>query len=146
MLRVVLVDALEERLANESELAVLTALATGDALLTTVSTSETCCALISYKQERRVGATDGYGELTLDGSALRGIVAAARSLKVDGLWLDAWCYRSSGAYDHSDFCRTLREVSEGVEAVVWLPRPHPPKHCHPPPQLQHLPHSPSPAP
>ena len=119
----VLIDTLEQRLAAESEDAVLLALAAGDALLTTVCTTNVCCALVSYKQERRAGSTSGtLDALTIDGAALRGIVAAARSLKVDALWLDAWCYHSPGAYDHADFCRTLRDVAEGVEAVIWLPR------------------------
>ena len=38
------------------------------------------------------------------------------------LGLDVWCYRSCGEYDHEHFCKTLNDVIEGVEAVVWLPR------------------------
>ena len=126
-LRVVLVSLLEDRLAKQSEVDVLTALADGDTLTTTVRTSDVCCALVSYRQEAKPGATRAAGQhpyaaLTLDGAALRGIVSAARSLKVDALWLDAWCYRSCGEYDHEDFCQTLNDVIEGVEAVIWLPR------------------------
>ena len=121
-LRVVLVSQLEAWLATETELAVLTSLASSEDLLTTVDTAEVSCALVSYRQES--GTTAGeYDGVTLDDRALRGIVGAARLLKVGGIWLDAWCYRSgAGIYEHEDFCRTLSDVVEGVEAVVWLPR------------------------
>ena len=127
LIRVVLVNTLEEHLATVSEVAVLNWLACGDALTTKVSTSRVSCALVSYRQEPRdtsvFGTTSDFDKFTLDGAALRGIVAAARTLKVTALWLDAWCYRSDGdEYDHADFCRTLNDVVQGVEAVVWLPR------------------------
>ena len=123
-LRVILVATLEERLASESEVAVLTALANTDTLRTTVRSSDVRCALVSYRQEKHEGADDRvFGNLTLDGAALRGIVAAAHSLGVDAIWLDAWCYRApAGVYDHEDFCKTLSDVIEGVESVV---RQHP---------------------
>ena len=117
-LRVVYVADLEKRLASSSELALLTELAAGDSLLTTVLSSDVRCALVSYKQEQSAG-----NALTLDGPALRGVIAAARTLQVDALWMDAWCYRSeNGSYDHQDFTRTLRDVIGGIKAVVWLPR------------------------
>jgi hypothetical protein len=131
-LRVVLVALLEARLKSESEYSVLSTLAHKDSLLTTtVRTSEVRCALVSYKQEKgtdmpgkRIQGVDGtFDAFTLDGSALRGIVAAARSLGAEAVWLDAWCYRSpNGAYNHEDFCSTLNDVIEGVCSVVWLPR------------------------
>jgi hypothetical protein len=122
-IRVVLVETLEERLASHTDFAVLSALAHGDELLTTVSATASSCALVSYKQEREATNNDSFDEFTLDGRALRGIVAAARSLKMNAIWLDAWCYRSpNGAYDHEDFTRTLRQVVEGVDACIWLPR------------------------
>ena len=83
-LRVVLVSTLEQRLASESEGALLTALRDSNALLTTVSTANVRCALVSYRQENQAGA-DLSDTLTIDGAALRGIVSAARSLKVDAV-------------------------------------------------------------
>ena len=36
--------------------------------------------------------------------------------------LDAWCYHpEAGVYEHEDFVRSLRDVIEGVSAVIWLP-------------------------
>jgi hypothetical protein len=91
-LRVVLVAQLEERLASEDELAVLHALAAGT-MLTTLGTSDVYCGLVSYRQERGGGGDfDGF---TLDGAALRGLVSAAHSLKVDALWLDGDARESS---------------------------------------------------
>ena len=123
-IRAVLVATLEEQLRCASALEVLTALAGGDAWLTTVDTSEVCCALISYRQEAclqpatvstRSRRSGEYDALTLDGGALWGIVAAAHALKSEALWLDAWCYRPTTVeYDHTDFCRTLHG------AVWWV--------------------------
>ena len=127
-LRVVLLETLERQLASESDAAVLATLANGDTLLSDVRTMNVRSALVSYRQEKcalqKCGSGgDEFAAFTLDGAALRGIVAAARSLGVDAVWLDAWCYRSpAGKYEHEDFCKTLQDVVEGVEAVVWLPR------------------------
>ena len=129
-LRVVLVSRVEEQLAasnadtTASELAVLAQLAQGDTLLSTVRTSEVRCALVSYCHEPSSATQNStFDAFTLDGPALRGIVSAARSLQVDALWLDKWCYRDPGDdYDHDDFTQTLNAVVGGVEAVVWLPR------------------------
>ena len=121
-LRTVLVATIEERLAADSELSLLHTLANSDTLLTTVRTSDVRCALVSYRQEKQAGA-QAFGEYTLDGAALRSIVVAARSLEIEAIWLDAWCYRTcTEQYDHEDFCRTLNDVIAGVAAVVWLPQ------------------------
>ena len=129
-LRVVLVSRLEAWLVTEAELgkispelAVLTSLAKGEDMLTTVDTAEVSCALVSYRQEGPTTKSE-FDAVTLDGQALRGIVGAARRLQCDAVWLDAWCYRSraGGEYDHADFCQTLSDVVEGCEAVIWLPR------------------------
>ena len=128
-LRIVLVSRIEEQLDSNadttaSELAVLALLAQGDTLLSTVRTSEVRCALVSYCHEPGSATRDStFDAFTLDGPALRGIVAAARRLQVEALWCDKWCYRQPGdEYDHDDFTQTLNAVVGGVEAVVWLPR------------------------
>jgi hypothetical protein len=141
-LRVVLVEVLEQRLQTHSALDVLTELATNDHnLLTLVSTAKERCALVSYRQERGTSNSaarpstcfdcatkpdkhqaDSFSNFTLDGDAFQSVVASAKAHGIKGLWLDCWCYRFVGDYDHMDFCRTLHEVINGVDAVVWLPR------------------------
>mmetsp|Transcript_38088 Transcript_38088/g.99917 ORF Transcript_38088/g.99917 Transcript_38088/m.99917 type:complete len:599 (+) Transcript_38088:61-1857(+) len=133
---VVLVSALESRLASSTPEMLLRELAGSNALLSR-PTKGTRCALISYRQERglmsgaqhpasaagksRVSHAE-LSSLTLDGQALLGAVTAARNAGLDAVWLDAWCYRFDGEYDHHHFCQTLHSVLAGIEAVVWLPR------------------------
>ena len=122
--RVVKISTLEERLRTTSELEVLNLLTTTEELsemVSGLSASKVRCALISYRQER--GGGGEYDHLTLDGAALRGAISAAKGeLGAEALWLDAWCYRFNGEYNHDDFCRTLEAVLSGIFAVVWLPR------------------------
>jgi hypothetical protein len=76
--------------------------------------------LVSYRQER---PAEPYSALTLDGSALCGILDAAITFGAEAIWLDAWCYRNGPeGYDHDDFCSTLHSVLAGVAGVVWLPQ------------------------
>ena len=124
-IRCVRLDALKERLGTSTEKQVLSLLSRKDnPLLATVSTAAVKCVFVSYRQE--VGTQDvadaPYDEFTLDGNALRGIIAAATRLGAEAMWLDCWCYRYVGEYDHQAFCRTLHDVICGVHGVVWLPR------------------------
>ena len=116
-MRVVMIEAIERRLADTPPDALLRELADGEALLTT-PTGSTRTALISYRQERQYGDP----ELTLDGEALLSAIASAKQGGLDAFWLDAWCYRFTEPYDHHDFCSTLSKVLESVQAVVWLRR------------------------
>ena len=119
-LRVVRTDAIRARLASNevSEVALLHELASSDAMLETVSPSRVRCALVSYRQERATS-----DQLTLDKLALLGILEQADRLSVEALWLDCWCYRSMGDYNHSDFCMTLHSVLTGVHPVgPWYGR------------------------
>ena len=45
-----------------------------------------------------------FDRFTLDDGALAGVLSAARELGMDAIWLDAWCYRFEGNYNHDDFC------------------------------------------
>ena len=136
---IVYVSALEARLrANGAASDTLQILCETDELLTKgVSLNHVRCGLVSYRQEQldtgvRVAPHRRFqalreqrkdGRFTMDASALHSIVAAARQLGLDALWLDAWCYRvGESGYVHDDFCRQLHEVVSGVAAVVWLPR------------------------
>ena len=58
----------------------------------------------------------------LEPDAFVAAVSKAREAKVEALWLDAWCYRQEGEYDHSAFCAELGTVMRHVSAVIWLPR------------------------
>ena len=105
--------------------------------VSSVSLTDARCALVSYRQERGALASSSRGftssvarsvmeeqfeRFTLDGEALHSVVAAAKELQVEFVWLDAWCYKFIGEYNHSHFCRTLHAVVSGVVAIVWLPR------------------------
>ena len=57
-------------------------------------------AIISYRQVR-----SKHDPFTLDVDAFRAAVKRAREAKVDALWLDCWCYRREGEYDHA--CQVL---------------------------------------
>eukprot|EP00966_Prymnesium_polylepis_P147934 3417677-Prymnesium_polylepis.1 len=116
--KVVTVAAIEARLASISVDALLHELANSDELLITSPTDSMRTALISYRQE----ASCGESGLTLDGEALLSAIAAAKRGEIDAFWLDAWCYRSVGQYNHDDFCETLARVLSRVQAVVWLQR------------------------
>ena len=118
-LRAVRLSTLKERLSTASELDVLNTLATTQELVETIDANQVHCALISYRQER--GGDDAYGHLTLDSAALRGAMVAAQRLGAVALWIDVWCYRFDGDYDHDDFCQTLHSVLGAVSSVVWLP-------------------------
>ena len=124
-LRVITIEAIERRLAETGPNALLRELATSEALLTR-PTDSTNVALISYRQESSsssaAATADAEPDLTLDGEALLSAVAAAKRGGVDAVWLDAWCYRFTGEYDHEDFCETLGAVLTTIKAVVWLRR------------------------
>ncbi|KAL1526357.1 hypothetical protein AB1Y20_015071 [Prymnesium parvum] len=126
---VVVVSRLEARLAEVPPDQVLHELAVASGrspLCEEVDANQFRCALVSYRQEKSAGApptpADPTPDSTIDAEALVGVVEAAKQLDAEGLWLDAWCYRWRGAYDHDDFCRTLRHVVSTVHGVVWLPR------------------------
>jgi hypothetical protein len=74
-------------------------------------------AIISYRQQR-----DDRDSFTMDAAAFRSAVREAQKAGIAAVWLDAWCYRQSGPYDHSSFCEELGAVMNRVSAVVWLPR------------------------
>jgi len=116
---VVMVDKLDAALRERGAEAVLTSLFKGEApeLKATVAAASAAFALISYRQER-IKPDDGT---TMDCEALLSIVAKAQAAGVASLWLDCWCYRSTGEYDHADFCRTLGLVTKFANSVVWLP-------------------------
>ena len=57
----------------------------------------------------------------LDLAAFRAAVSKAQDANVDALWLDGWCYRQDGTYDHAAFCAELATVMRNVAAVIWLP-------------------------
>ena len=116
--RVVRLADIDAKLETCTAAEVLTELSTTDNLLWPVGHRR--CGLVSYRQEWAQAGE--YAGLTLDGPAFVGVLAAARSVGLEALWLDAWCYRFVGEYDHSDFCRTLHVVVTNVAAVVWLPR------------------------
>ena len=79
--------------------------------------SSTEFALVSYRQLAQ-GDADGY---TMDHEGMRSVFAAAEKAKIGSLWLDAWCFRFSGEYDHTAFCETLSAVVRKTKAVVWMP-------------------------
>ena len=113
LISVVMVQAIKEQLAGGTSEAEVLRLLDGDSLLMEVSSASVRCALVSYRQEPGPrGDPSGFGDFTLDGAALRGVLAQAETLGVDALWLDRWCYRwtPGEAYDHGDFCRTLSAV------------------------------------
>ena len=119
MLRCVSIDDMERRLQECSAKQVLMELSSRDDLICSMPAEVARCGLISYRQEWKV---DGdFDHLTLDGSAFTAVLAAAKSIGLKALWLDAWCYRFTGDYNHADFCSTLHDVITKVEAVVWLP-------------------------
>ena len=124
-MRVIMIEAIERRLAETSPNALLRELATSEALLTSPSNS-TRVALVSYRQESSsvsaASTADADPDLTLDGEAFLSAIAAAKRGGLDAVWLDAWCYRFTGEYDHENFCATLCEVISRVQAVVWLRR------------------------
>ena len=49
-------------------------------------------------------------------------MSKAREAGVDAIWMDGWCYRQQGPYNHAAFCAELAAVMRNVAAVVWLPR------------------------
>ena len=76
-------------------------------------------ALVSYRQQRSPG--DSF---TMDADAIRAVTERAARLGVEGLWLDAWCFRNEPGeeYDHAEFTATLTHVVTCASAVIWLPR------------------------
>ena len=113
------VTTLREKLRSMADLELLQLLGSDEhGLAKTFEASQ--CVLVSYRQER---PAEPYSALTLDGTALRGILAAATTFGAEAIWLDAWCYRNGPeGYDHDDFCSTLQSVLAGVAGVVWLPQ------------------------
>ena len=116
-LKVVTLDRLEKELASRSAASVMTALYTTDELLMSVNAAETSFAIISYRQVRCKS-----DDFTLGTDAFLDAVSKARKAGVDAIWLDGWCYRQEGPYNHADFCAELAAVMRNVAAVVWLPR------------------------
>lgn len=86
-----------------------------DAEATTVEKPD--FALISYRQQRAPS-----DQFTMDERALTSVVAVAKAAGVRSLWLDAWCHKVEGEYDHYAFCSTLTNVVRNARLVVWLPR------------------------
>ena len=134
-LTVVLVSDLRELLATEQPRAVMVLLHAEDSsLLKTVNPDVTSCALVSYRQEgdvtppsclamhRSKSTRLGFEDFTMDGKALQGVIDAAEAAGIEALWVDGWCYRSKGKYDHDDFCKALHAVITSVKSVIWLPR------------------------
>jgi hypothetical protein len=115
-MRVVRLEPLEERLQDATSKLVLEELANTDNLLQPLA-ADAKYALVSYRQE-----TSSVDALTLDGDALHGIIEAAKKLGCHAVWLDKWCYRFSGAYNHAHFLSELEEVVSRMQAVVWVPR------------------------
>ena len=102
-LDVVRVADLVDRLRAQTPLQVLNELFSKTSELLRRGEAGQRVALVSYRQERGTGPSASsdaaaYAHLTLDDTALRGVVAAAERLRVDALWCDAWCYRSAGSY------------------------------------------------
>ena len=50
------------------------------------------------------------------------IADVAAEAGLEGIWLNGWCYRFNGPYDHKDFCATLAAVTLHSSEVVWIPR------------------------
>ena len=130
-IRVVRVATLELLLEQAKPAAVLQQLASTDTHLTPIAAASEGIALISYRQERRTPSSefgckgvvvDDCDAFTIDGNALRDIVAQARRLAVSAIWMDVFCYRFTGKYNHLDFCKTLHTVLSSVIGVIWLPR------------------------
>ena len=116
-LKVVTLDRLEKELASRSAASVMTALYTTDELLTSVNAADASFAIISYRQVRCKS-----DDFTLGTDAFLSAVSKAREAGVDAIWLDGWCYRQEGPYNHAAFCAELAAVMRNVAAVVWLPR------------------------
>ena len=120
-INVVDLECLESALASQPAERVLSRLFDTSELIRPmrIESGEPACsyAIISYRQVR-----SKHDSFTLDASAFRAAVKRARDAKVDALWLDGWCYRREGDYDHAAFCAELATVMRHVAAVIWLPR------------------------
>jgi hypothetical protein len=116
-LRAILVRDVRNALKTEAPQSVLQRLCSNDDVLTTVDPSNTMCALVSYRQEKGFDT-----EFTMDDRALLGVVDAAEAASIEALWVDVWCYRFEGEYNHENFCETLHEVLTSIRYVIWLPR------------------------
>ena len=116
-LKVVTLDRLEKELASQSAASVMTALYKTDDLLVSVNPADASFAVISYRQVRCKS-----DDFTLGTDAFLSAVSKAREAGVDAIWLDGWCYRQQGPYNHAAFCVELAAVMRNVAAVVWLPR------------------------
>lgn len=116
---VVMVDRLEAALRERGAESVRASLFKSEApeLKSSVPAGAAAFALISYRQER-VKPDDGA---TMDCEALLSIAAKAKEAGIESLWLDCWCYRPTGEYNHADFCKTLGLVTKFAASVVWLP-------------------------
>ena len=113
---VVDVRALSMALASRPAADVLNDLFTRNSLLVPATTASKF-ALISYRQQRSKD-----DDFTLDTDALLSVVSKATAAGVEFLWLDAWCYRTQGEYDHELFCSMLADVVGSAYLVIWLPR------------------------
>ena len=116
-LRAILVRDVRNALKTEAPQSVLQRLCSNDDVLTTVDPSNMMCALVSYRQEKGFDT-----EFTMDDRALLGVVDAAEAASIEALWVDVWCYRFEGEYNHENFCETLHEVLTSIRYVIWLPR------------------------
>ena len=134
-LHVVRISTVQRLLSQSSAVQVLEELSTSSDHLTSILAADERVALVSYRQEKRCptpsrwagrflseAGADESDDFTLDGFTLVDIVAKAHEVGVTALWLDAWCYRFDGEYEHLDFCKTLHTVLTGVSGVIWLPR------------------------
>ena len=113
---VVDVRALSMALASRPAADVLADLFTRNSLLVPATTASKF-ALVSYRQQRSKD-----DDFTLDTDALVSVVSKATAAGVEFLWLDAWCYRTQGEYDHELFCSMLADVVGSAHLVIWLPR------------------------
>ena len=117
LINVVMLATLEEVIKTKGPAAAMTMLFEESSLLSRVRVGELSFAIISYRQVRC-----GSDDFTLDVAAFTSAVRMAREAGVEALWLDAWCYRQEGEYDHASFCAELGAVMRHVGAVIWLPR------------------------
>ena len=117
-LNVVDLGKLREALQSEPAERVLHRLYTTSELLRRVRVDACTFAIISYRQVR---SKDDDFTLGVD-AFVAAVRTASESARVDALWVDAWCYRQEGEYDHMAFCNELSSVMRHVSAIIWLPR------------------------
>lgn len=127
LINVVMLPALEAEISSHGPAATMSKLFNESSLLQRVRVDECSFAIISYRQVKC--RSDDF---TLDIPAFTSAVGKAHEAGVDALWLDGWCYRQDGEYNHAAFCAELAQVMRHVSAVIWLPR----SRNHAPPSYQ----------